>query len=241
MSDLENSIKGTIEKELEKGIIEKVIAKNLEKCIENSLSNMFDCEGEIKEVIEKKIKAVMIPYLEDYDYSKYILKLDSVLVDVLQSTALENKKIIENFKELMGSEYIGEIKLSDIFKEWIKYCEEIVDKDDLDIDCEGGYINTSFYVQEVSNTWSTQPTYIVTFECEEDESLKFEFSMQAEKRSEGSNYTSNYKRPCDLRTLRYLNKFELLLIRISEGRENIIFDKRGGCEQTFVKYEGIFD
>ncbi|NFA35142.1 hypothetical protein EXM81_18085, partial [Clostridium botulinum] len=74
MNNLENSIKDCITKEIEKGIIEKVIAEQLEKCIEKSISDMFGWNGEIKKVIENKVKSVMIPYLEDYDYSEYITK-----------------------------------------------------------------------------------------------------------------------------------------------------------------------
>jgi uncharacterized protein Yka (UPF0111/DUF47 family) len=102
--NLENSIKDSIAKELEKGIVEKVIAAKLEECITTSLKDKFSWSGEVRKVIDNKVKSVMIPYLENYDYSQYITKLDSVLVDVLKNTALENKKLLENFKELMTSE-----------------------------------------------------------------------------------------------------------------------------------------
>lgn len=238
MNNLENSIKDCITKEIEKGIIEKVIAEQLEKCIEKSISDMFSWSGDVKKVVEEKVKSVMIPYLENYDYSQYITKLDSVLVDVLKSSALDNKKMLENFKELMTSEDIkGAIKLSDIFKQWTEHCKETIDKDNIDMDYEGGYITTSFEVEEVSNSWSSYKTYMVAFECEEDEELKFEFSIQAWKPTADSKYTSNYKNSCDLRSLRYLNDFEILMMRISEGYENIILDSEGDSEDTFIEYE----
>ena len=72
MNNLENSLKDCITKELEKGIIEKVISRKMEECIESAIKDMFGWNGEIKKVIEDKVKSVMIPYLESYDYSQYI-------------------------------------------------------------------------------------------------------------------------------------------------------------------------
>ncbi|WP_297136058.1 hypothetical protein [Terrisporobacter sp.] len=235
MSNLENNIKDCISKELEKGIIEKVIAEQLEKCIEKSISDMFGWSGEVKKVVEEKVKSVMIPYLENYDYSEYIVKLDSVLVDVLKSSTLENRRLLENFQSLMKSEDIKEIKLTDIFEKWNEYCKNNVDKDDLEFDFEGGYIGTRFDVEDVSSSWSSWKTYMITFECEEDENLKFEFSIQSYKPSENSKYTSNYKNIGSIRSLRYLNDFEILMMRISEGYENIVVDSFGESEDVFIE------
>lgn len=235
MSNLENNIKDCISKELEKGIIEKVIAEQLEKCIEKSISDMFGWGGEVKKVVEEKVKSVMIPYLENYDYSEYIVKLDSVLVDVLKSSTLENRRLLENFQGLMKSEDIKEIKLTDIFEKWNEYCGENVDRDNIEMDFEGGYITTRFDVEEVSSSWSSWKTYMVTFECEEDENLKFEFTIQAYKQSKNGKYTSDYKNVSSIRSLRYLNDFEILMMRISEGYENIVVDSFGKSEDVFIE------
>lgn len=143
--NLENSIKDVITKKLEDGTVEKLVSEQLEKGVVNALNSLFRSYGDVTKVIEEKVKCVMVPYLENYDYSKYITKLDSVLVDVLKNSALDNKKLLENFKTLMVGESIPEeIKMSDIFKKWCKYCENNVDKSELDLDYEGGYINVSF-------------------------------------------------------------------------------------------------
>jgi len=236
MSNLENNIKDCIANELEKGVIEKVIAQQLEKCIEKSISDMFSWGGEIKNVIESKIKSVMIPYIEKYDYSQYITKLDSVLVDVLKNTALDNKKLLENFKNLMTSEDIPKvIKLTDIFDKWNEYCKKEIDKNDIEMDYDGGYINTRFTVEDVSNDWSSYKTYMVVFECEEDENLKFEFSIQAWKPEDNDGFTSNYENTGNIRSLRNLNDFEVLMMRISEGYKNIVVDSFEESEEVFIE------
>lgn len=238
MNSLENNIKDCISKELEKGVIEKVIAEQLEKCIEKSISDMFGWGGEVKKVVEEKVKSVMIPYLESYDYSQYIAKLDSVLVDVLKNTALDNKRLLENFKSLMTSEDIPKtIKITDIFEKWNEYCKEEVDSDDIEMDYEGGYINTKFYLEDVSSSWSSYKTYMVTFECEEDENLKFEFSIQAWRPEDNTGFSSNYKSVGDIRSLRTLNDFEIIIMRISEGYRNIVIDSFEENEEVFVENE----
>lgn len=236
MSNLENNIKDCIANELEKGVIEKVIAEQLEKCIEKSISDMFGWSGDVKKVVEEKVKSVMIPYLESYDYSQYITKLDSVLVDVLKNTALDNKRLLENFQTLMTSEDIPRtIKITDIFEKWNEYCKEEIDEDNIEMDYDGGYINTRFTAEDVSNDWSSYKTYMVVFECEEDENLKFEFSIQAWKPEDNTGFTSNYKNTGNIRSLRNLNDFEILMMRISEGYENIVVDRFERWDEVFIE------
>ncbi|WP_045144351.1 hypothetical protein [Clostridium butyricum] len=236
--NLENSIKDVITKKLEDGTVEKLVSEQLEKGVVNALNSLFRSYGDVTKVIEEKVKCVMVPYLENYDYSKYITKLDSVLVDVLKNSALDNKKLLENFKTLMVGESIPEeIKMSDIFKKWCKYCENNVDKSELDLDYEGGYINVSFSIEDVSNDWSNYKTLIVTFECEEDEDLRFEFSIQTWRKNENEKYSSNYKRPCELNSLRHLNDFDMLLLQVSQGYENIVLDSDGDSDEIFIEYE----
>ena len=236
--NLENSIKDVITKKLEDGTVEKLVSEQLEKGVVNALNSLFRSYGDVTKVIEEKVKCVMVPYLENYDYSKYITKLDSVLVDVLKNSALDNKKLLENFKTLMVGESIPEeIKMSDIFKKWCKYCENNVDKSELDLDYEGGYINVSFSIEDVSNDWSNYKTLIVTFECEEDEDLRLEFSIQTWRKNENEKYSSNYKRPCELNSLRHLNDFDMLLLQVSQGYENIVLDSDGDSDEIFIEYE----
>lgn len=197
--NLENSIKDVITKKLEDGTVEKLVSEQLEKGVVNALDSLFRSYGDVTKVIEEKVKCVMVPYLENYDYSKYITKLDSVLVDVLKNSALDNKKLLENFKTLMVGESIREeIKMSDIFKKWCEYCENNVDKNELDFDYEGGYINVSFSVEDVSNDWSSYKTLI---------------------------------------SLRYLNDFDMLLLQVSQGYENIVLDSDGDSDEIFIEYE----
>lgn len=235
MSNLENSIKDCISNEIEKGIIEKVIAEQLEKCIEKSVSDMFSWGGEVKKVVEEKIKSVMIPYLENYDYSNYIVKLDSVLTDVLKATSLENKTILTNFKELT-TEIPNEIKMSDILEAWAKHCEENVDKDKLDMDYEGGYVTATLETEDVSSSWSDFQRIMVRLECEEDEELKCEFEI-SKWRNHRERFGMHNKSLNEISSLINLSEFDVFLLKVSQGYDNIILDIEDDSVEKFIEYE----
>lgn len=235
--NLESSIKDCIAKELEKGIVEKVISEQLEGCIKDALKDMFGWNGDVRKVVEDKVKSVMIPYLENYDYSKYIVKLDGVLTEVLKTSSLENKKLLENFKELITFDKEEKFKMSDIFQAWTKYCEDNIDRDKLDFDCDGAYMTTTISVEDVSSSWSDFKRYMVILECEEDEELKFEFPISCWEKYHDT-YTSDYNAISDLRSLRHLNDFEMLLLKISQGINNIELDVEDDSEDTLIEYEG---
>ena len=92
-----------------------------------------------KHAIEDKVNEVMVPYIEQYDFSEYLPKLDSVLTEIVNSDfCIGNKKILENFEKLMLEPEQKEIKLTDLFKAWVKQCEKDIDTDGLDIDYDDG-------------------------------------------------------------------------------------------------------
>lgn len=237
--NLENSLKDCISKELEKGVIEKVIAQKLEESVTKALEDMFGWNGEVKKVIESKVKAVMIPYLENYDYSEYITKLDYVLVDVLKNSALENKKLVENFKELMVSEELPKsIKVTDIYKQWQEYVEKEIDKNDLEEDCGCYNVEVSMGAERVNSDWSDYETYMVTFICEKDEKLNFEFEIYRWKKYDKENeYTLRYYTKHELESLKYLNKLEIYMMKLNQSRCKIELDKEWDSDDLSIEVE----
>ncbi|MSU03550.1 hypothetical protein [Tissierella pigra] len=169
--NLENSIKDVIAKKLEDGTVEKLIAEELEKGIRKSLEDLFGYGGGAKKAIKEKIESVMVPYLESYDYSKYILKLDTVLVEILKNTALDNKELLENFKHLVSYETIEEIKVSEIFDKWKDYVSKNIDTSNLEIDYDDGvsyeYADVTMEVEHDNERgWSDFKYATIVFECE---------------------------------------------------------------------------
>ncbi|MET1247625.1 hypothetical protein ABWW58_02415 [Sporolactobacillus sp. STCC-11] len=235
--NLESNIKDVISKKLEDGTVEKLISEQLENGVKNALDNLFRSYGDVTEVIEKKVKSVMIPYLESYDYSEYLVKLDSVLVDVLKNSALENKKLLTNFKNLMVDHDIKEIKVTDLFDRWMKFVEENVDTDDLDIDYddEPTYeaVDVTFEVErDYERDWSCFEHATLTFECEHDATMNFEIKLYRYTKSSNEGWTIDYKHASDLSSLRNIDEFEVFLMNLCQAGTNLIIDSDGDRDEV---------
>ncbi|MEC4565541.1 hypothetical protein L8C07_06245 [Paenibacillus sp. CMAA1739] len=226
---LENSIKDVISKKLEDGTVEKLIEQQLEKGVINALENMFKSYGDVTKVIEAQVKSVMIPYLESYDYSKYIMKLDSVLVDVLSSSALENKKLLKNFKTVIESDEEKEIKVSELYERWMKYVSENVNTSDLEVNTDDGisyeYVDVHLSVDhDESRSWSSYEYANLIFECEHDEEMNQSIRLYRWKDEKNKGWDIERHDIRDIKSLRYLDEFELLLMNLSQNRTKIIID-----------------
>ncbi|KHO32080.1 phage protein [Clostridium tetani] len=229
MNNLENSIKDCITKEIEKGIIEKVIAEQLEKCIEKSISDMFSWGGDVKKVVEEKVKSVMIPHLENYDYSQYIVKLDSVLTNVLKSSTLENRNLLENFKELIVPEEREVLKVSELFNIWTEFVAKNVDTADLEVNFDDDIsyesVEVSMEVEyEEERTWSSFENAKLVFECEQDEKMNFEIRLSRRKELKGKSWDICYRTSHQIESLRHLNKFEILLMKLAQNYTELELD-----------------
>lgn len=226
---LENGIKDIISKKMEDGTIEKLVSDQLEKGINNALNSLFGSYGDVTKVIEGQVKAVMIPYLERFDYSQYIVKLDSVLVDVLKGAALENKAILQNFKSLMLPEERETIKASELFAAWKDYVAKNVETNGLEICYDDRpsyeYVDVRMDVDcDNERDWSSFRYATLAFECEHDEDMNFAIRLSHYTGNKNDEWTFTYDIGKDLRSLRYLKDFEILLMRLDRAGVKLIMD-----------------
>lgn len=188
--------------------------------------------GDAKHAIENKVKEVMVPYIENYDFSEYLPKLDSVLTEIVNSGfCIGNKKILENFEKLMLAPEQKEIKLTDLFKAWVKQCEKDIDTDGLDIDYDDGVSYQSVdcemrFELEDKPSWSSFQRAVITFENEHDEKLNVEIPVSKYIRSDGKEepYTLSVYKDIMISSLRNLSEFDVLLLRLSRAGTAIIID-----------------
>lgn len=189
--------------------------------------------GEAKRAVENKVKEVMVPYIENYDFSEYLPKLDSVLTEIVNSDfCIGNKKILENFERLMLAPEQKEIKITDLFKAWVKQCEKDIDTDGLDIDYDDGVSYQSVdcemrFELEDKPSWSSFQRAVITFENEHDEKLNVEIPVSKHIRSDGKEepYTLSVYKDIMISSLRNLSEFDVLILRLSRAGTAIIIDK----------------
>ena len=227
---LENGIKDVISKKLEDGTIEKLLSEQLEVGIKRALDDILGHYGDVTKIIEKKIKEVMVPFLESYDYSQYIVKLDSVLVDVLKDSTLENRKLLENFKDLMTIDSsMKSIKSSEIFEKWKKHVAKNVEIDGLDIctddrPCYEDVECTINFEEDSNSSWSSFEYASLLLECEHDEKMNFAIRLHRWKNDKDKNWDISYNCDGNLRSLRYLNDFKIFLMKLDQSRIKLELD-----------------
>lgn len=231
---LENNISKVIQEQLQGDLIERVIAEQLEKCVRNSVDSLFGSWGDCKEIIEEKIKGVMIPQLESYDYSKHIVKLDTVLTDILKATTVDNKKIIESFKGFYLDEMPKAITITEMFDKYKKHVEENVETDGLEVDYddEPTYesVEVTVEVEEDSRSYGGYKSATIYFECEHDESMNF--SIHTQKNPRDDYYFITDDLAARFTSLRKAKTFELFLLRMRNEYTHIKLDTMDDCDSV---------
>lgn len=210
----------------------EIVKRKFMKALESAIEDAFRW-GDAKAAIEKKVKEIMVPYIETYDFSEYLPKLDSVLTEIVNSDfCIGNKKVLENFKNLMIEPTQKEIKLTDLFKAWIKQCEKDIDTDGLDIEYDDAVSYQSVdcemrFELEDKPSWSSMQRAVITFENEHDEKLNVEIPVSNWIWDNGKEepYTLSAYKDLTISSLRNLSEFEVLLLRLSRAGTAIIIDE----------------
>lgn len=209
--------------------VSEIVKEKFKNALASAVEDAFRW-GDAKKAIENKVKEVMVPYIENYDFSEYLPKLDSVLTEIVNSDfCMGNKKILENFEKLMLAPEQKEIKLTDLFKAWIKQCEKDIDTEDLDINYDDGVSYQCVdcemrFELEDKPEWSHFQRAVITFENEHDEKLNVEIPVSKWIESDGA-YTLSVYKDLMISSLANLSEFDVLLLRLSRARVEIIIDK----------------
>lgn len=224
--NIEKEINGVIEKKLYDGTIEQIIAEKFEKCISDTAESLFRTHGDIGKLISDKLKEILVPAIERHDFSDYLVKLDSILSEIVNATALQdNKKILENFKELMIEEERKYIKISELFEIYCKYVAEHVETSGLDVVYEDEVhyesVRAVMVFSKDEYNCLTSEHGIIKFTCDEDEDLNCRARMY---RFQGIDKKDCWDIRADgeinIKSLRYMNEFLIFINKIS----------RSGCQ-----------
>lgn len=229
--NLEKEINSIIEQKLNDGTLEKIVGEQFEKCIKNTTESLFQSYGDIGEKIKEKIKQSMMPAIERTDFTDYLTKLDVVLTEIVNQTSLQdNKKILENFKELMIEEESKTVKFSEIFEKYCAYVAENVDTSGLEVIYEDEPIyestRTTATFEDESTMYSDVHKGRIVFLCEADEELNFEVEISRwDKFDKAEHWNLRPLGAVDIKTLRYMKEFEIFIHRLYRLGCNILMDE----------------
>ncbi len=222
--NLEESIKGVLQEKLSDGTLEKIVAEQFEKGMTTAISNLVGHFGSVNKAIEKKVEEIMIPAIDRHDFSTHLVKLDSILSDIINSTALvDNKKLLGNFKELMiEDESRRVIKVSELFGMWCNFVSKEVETNGLEVVFDDGPsyedVEVTMTVEhEEGRSWSDLKKANIIFECEHDEKMSVLIPISNWAKFDGGKWDMDSKQPADINSLRYMSSFEVLLLKLKRG------------------------
>lgn len=229
--NLEESIKDVIQTKLSDGTIEKIISDKLEKGINDAMDDLFRSYGDVGKVIKEKAKEVLIPAIDRHDFTDHVVKLDSVLTEIVNTTTLvENKQLLENFKELMLEEDKKIIKSSELFERYCKYVAENVNTSNLDVNYDDGepiYESVHCIMEiekEEGRSWSSFEKANIVFECEEDEDMNFIIPISRWQKYDENKWDIDYKSETSIDSIRYMNDFEIFITKLKRCFCKLIVD-----------------
>ena len=228
--NLEERITNAVMEKMTDGTVEELVKKNVESAINKSLDDLFSWSGAGKKMIDEKVKEVIVPVIERHDFNQYIVKLDSVLTDIINQTSIaENEKILENFKALMLEPDMKVIKLSDIFKKYCEYVAHDIDTTELEACCDDGepyyeHVTAEMEVEHEERWFSSSEWCRVKFWCEADEKLNKELRLYRDKTDRNWNISYEMNTFCDINSLRNLSQFDISLMTLKRGFVDIEID-----------------
>lgn len=244
MDRFEQRIAEAVNEKLNDGTVEKLIEQYIEKAVSQSLDGIFGYSGSGKKMIQSKLDEVMIPVIEKHDFNQYIVKLDSVLTEIINNTNLkDNKDILEKFKGLMKEPNKEEIKLSEIFEEYKKYVASNVDTSELEAHCEDGEpyyddVTATMEVEHENKGWfsSSYDDCTVKFTCDEDESLNTQIKLY--KRTNENWWSFRFGQDViDINSLRYTNEFSVFIATLNRAFVKIVMDTEMECDDDIEPEE----
>lgn len=235
MDNFEQKIIDAVTEKLNDGTIEKIIEEKIEKAVSDALDDVFRYSGKGRELIRSKLDGVMVDAIEKHDFNQYLVKLDSVLTEIINNTNLEdNKKILENFQGLMKEPEVKEIKLSEIFNRYCKHVAANVDTSDLEAQCDDDgdpyYSSVSAFMDvehEDKGLFKSRFDHCtVKFTCKEDKSLNCQIRLFKSVDETKWNLFGGQE-SVDINSLRNISDFDVFLMTLNRTFVDIVMDTDG--------------
>ena len=228
--NLEERIQNAVMEKLNDGTVEQIVKGSVESAIKKSLDDLFSWSGKGKKMIDEKVEEVIVPVIERHDFNQYIVKLDSILTEIINQTSLaDNKEILENFKALMIEPSEKVIKLSAIFQKYCEYVAHDIDTTELEACCDDSepyyeHVIAEMEVEHEERWFSSSEWCRVKFWCEKDESLSKELRLYRDKTDRNWNISYEMNTFCDINSLRNLSDFDIFLMTLKRAFVDVELD-----------------
>lgn len=252
MANFDEDIRRITNEVLQDGTVDQIIREKVTDGIKGAISDSFGY-GKLRYAIKERVEQVLVPFIEKYDMSDYIVKLDTVLTEIVNQTALvDNKRLLQNFQYLMTEPQEEEVKLSDLFREYKKHVAKNMETDGREIsyddsDPEYEPMEVYFEAEQVPDRdWSSFIYAQITFGVEEEdqqEELNRTINISRYKKERKEGFKLRIDTDPDLDSLRGMSDFDLLLLRMQRADVRLIIDEQHNesCVYSENKPEATFE
>lgn len=233
MANFDEDIKRITDEILSDGTVDRIIRVKLTEGIEKAISSSFSY-GNLEKAVKERVETVLVPFIEKYDMNAYIVKLDTVLTEIVnKSVLMDNKQMLKNFQYLMKEPQITEIKLTDLFKEYKKFVARNMDtfgrKIEWDESPQYEAMTVFFELEEGrERSWSSFKYATIDFtvdEEEQQEELNRTIRLSKWDGDRRDGWEIRVDTNPNLNSLRNLDEFDLLLLNLQRADVRIIADE----------------
>lgn len=233
MANFDEDIKRITEEVLGDGTVDTIIREKVVKGFESAISDAFRW-GDLEKAIKARVTAVLVPFIEQYDMSEYVVKLDQVLTEIVNQTSLvDNKNILEGFQFMMTEPTEKEVKVSELFREYKRFVEKNMETSGRKVSWDSGEPEyegmdiTVELIEEDSRSWSSFKYATLEFAVDDEEQ-----ESELNRTVRLSRWKDDKKTGWEIRTecnpaissLRHLDKFDLLLVKLQRADVRLIVD-----------------
>ena len=232
-NELSNAIEAAVASALENGTIQQIIDDHVSKMLKDVVGDA--CRwGKVRDAMRAKVDDLFIPVIEKYDLAACNVKLEMLLDQLIEESAVEERrKILENARLLTSSDNVPD----DIDLEWLfnKYCDFVSSE----FDCSGREVEDGCYnpihveatVERTSHPHSLFEEVTVTFapndsddpndECER---LAKSFHMSRYKSTQDDGYLLDGFHDLSIHDLKTLDMFDTVVATVASSAKRISAD-----------------
>lgn len=209
--------------------------------VEKAIASSFNY-GKLEKAVKERVEQVLVPFIENYDMSAYIVKLDTVLTEIVnKSNLVDNKQMLENFRCLMKEPQITEIKLTDLFKEYKKFVARNMDTSGRKVEWEESpeYEAMTVYFEfeeDLERSWSSFKYATIDFTVDEEEQqdeLNRTIRLSKWNEDKKNGWEVRVDTTPNLYSLRNMEEFDLLLIKLQRADVRLVADELGDEDYVY--------
>lgn len=244
MANFDEDIKRITEQVLSDGTVDEIIRAKIVKGFESAIEDAFSW-GVLNKAIKERVKTVLVPFIENYKMDDYLVKMDTLLTELIEKSVLvDNKKMFENFQFMLSDTVPEEIKLSELFEQYKNFVARNMETVNRHVsfdseEPEYEQMELGFcFEEEEKRTWSSFRYATIDFTVEEkdqQDELNRTIRLNRYEHDRKEGWEIRIDTNPDIYSFRFMDEFDLLLSKLQRAHVRVTIDKEEGEDFVYSK------